>query len=126
MPAGRPPIWSDPEAFAESVEEYFTNEVEITWTGLALHLGFESRSSLNDYLKKPEFSYPIKKALLRIENNYEKGMLKAKNPTAYIFALKNFGWADKQEIDQKTEHSGAINITWQDPELPNSENKGSN
>ncbi len=103
MPAGRPPIWTDPQAFKKAVEAYFNDKDIIhTWTGLTLHLGFESRQSLNDYLEKPEFFHPIKNALLRIENKYEQTMLTAKNPTGAIFALKNFGWKDKQEVEQKT------------------------
>lgn len=107
---GRPPIWDNPEAFARAVDEYFENEERPTWTGLAIHLGFESRKSLHDYGQKPEFSYPIKKALLRIENEYEKN-ISSRNPAGAIFALKNFGWKDKQEIEQKTEHSGSIEHT---------------
>jgi hypothetical protein len=105
----RPAIWTDPIAFEEAVEEYFSNtEINHTWTGLAIHLGFESRQSLEDYKAKDGFSYPIKKALLRIERKYEEAMMK--QPAGAIFALKNFGWKDRQEIDQRTEHSGGINI----------------
>tara|TARA_R110000868_G_scaffold147780_1_gene369396 strand:+ start:132 stop:524 length:393 start_codon:yes stop_codon:yes gene_type:complete len=100
MPAGRPPIWDDPEAFANKVEEYFETEKTVTWSGLAIYLGFESRQSLEDYKSKPEFSYPIKKALLRIEQKYELAMMK--QPAGAIFALKNFGWKDKQEVENKT------------------------
>lgn len=98
MPAGRPPIWSDPEAFSDAVDAYFEQEKDsATWTGLALHLGFSSRDSLNDYKKLPEFSDSVKKALLRIECKYEKAMMK--QPAGAIFALKNFGWIDKQVVD---------------------------
>ncbi len=95
---GRPAIWTDPEAFELSVDEYFTINQFPTWTGLAIHLGFESRQSLQDYKEKEGFSYPIKKALLRIEEIYEKNLF-SKNPAGSIFALKNFGWKDKQEFD---------------------------
>lgn len=95
---GRPPIWTDSEEFGKSIDEYFNTEKSPTWTGLAIHLGFESRQSLDDYKKKPDFSYPIKKALLRIENTYEKAILN-RNPAGPIFALKNFGWQDKQIMD---------------------------
>lgn len=95
------PKWEDPEAFAKEVDNYFDTETFPTWTGLAIHLGFESRQSLEDYKKKDGFTYPIKKALLKIENTYEKG-IQGKNPAGAIFALKNFGWKDKQEIEQKT------------------------
>jgi DNA-packaging protein gp3 len=65
-----------------------------------IYLGFESRQSLEDYKKKEGFSYPIKKALLTIEKYYEQSIT-GKNPAGAIFALKNFGWKDKQEIEQK-------------------------
>lgn len=106
------PFWNDPEEFGRKADEYFDNGELFphTWTGLARYLGFESRQSLEDYKKKEGFSYPIKKALLRIEEIYEKSLF-SKNAAGPIFALKNFGWRDKQEIDQKTEHSGQINHT---------------
>jgi hypothetical protein len=114
MPAGRPPIWDDPEAFEKSVEAYFATaeitKTNPTWTGLALHLGFESRQSLQDYKGKSEFSYPIKKALARIEENYEQGLF-SRNPAGAIFALKNFGWKDKQEVEQ----SGGLTIKFEEP-----------
>lgn len=98
---GRPPKWKSPEEFEEAVDAYFANtETLHTWTGLAIHLGFESRQSLQDYKEKPGFSYPIKKALILIEKTYEERMFSLKNPTGPIFALKNFGWKDKQEIEQ--------------------------
>lgn len=106
----RPAMWTDPEAFEQKVDEYFSLEERPTWTGLAIHLGFESRQSLEDYKKKEGFAYPIKKALLRIENEYEKAVF-SKNPAGPIFALKNFGWKDKQEVEQ----SGGVTIKFQDP-----------
>jgi hypothetical protein len=69
-----------------------------TWTGLALFLGFESRQSLTDYVKKEEFSYTIKRASLTIENIYEEA-LTSMNTSGPIFALKNYGWKDKTEVD---------------------------
>jgi hypothetical protein len=123
-PGGRPPMWDDPVEFGKAIEDYFNAYKEPTWSGLALYLGFESRKSLDDYKKKEEFSYPIKKALLRIEELYEKNLQKG-NPTGSIFALKNFGWTDKQEIDQKTEHSGSIAITWERPPVQDTPDKSS-
>lgn len=48
--------------------------------------------------------------------------------TAAIFWLKNRRpdkWRDRQEIDQKTEHSGEIVIKWQDPDVQHPEDKSS-
>ena len=67
-------------------------------TNLALFLGFDSRQSFYDYGKNEEFSYTIKRARLAIENHYEGHLLTPAAPGA-IFALKNFGWTDKQEIE---------------------------
>lgn len=107
---GRPPKWDNPEAFSKAVDEYFDTDPEPTWTGLALFLDFESRQSLWEYGKKDGFSLPIKKALLRIEQEYEKG-LRSKNPTGSIFALKNFNWKDRQEIDQTVKGT----FSWEKP-----------
>jgi len=117
---GRPRKWDDPEAFSRAVDEYFSKEGVHTWTGLALHLGFASRDSLNDYKKIEGFSDPIKKALLRIEANYEEALFN-RNPAGPIFALKNFGWKDKQEVDQTIK--GGISINWEDP-IHNSKDEG--
>ena len=111
---GRPPIWTDPIAFDEAVDNYFAHKESVkqpaTWSGLANWLGFESRQSLKKKKKKEGFTYPIKKALLKIEEIYESNLF-GRNPAGSIFALKNFGWRDKQEIEQ----SGGINIKFQDP-----------
>ncbi len=120
MPQGRPAIWEDPEAFELSIENYFEDDTKKphTWTGLAIHLGFESRQSLEDYKKKDGFSYPIKKALLRIEEIYEKSLF-SKNPAGPIFALKNFGWRDTKEIKHDVS-TGFLNI---DPLASDTENQ---
>jgi hypothetical protein len=108
MMTGRPAKYSTEEELQSKIDEYWDNlgDKKPTITGLALYLGFESRQSFYDYEKKGEFSYTIKKARLRVENVYEQN-LHSNNPSGSIFALKNFGWTDKQEI----EHSGPIKIT---------------
>lgn len=122
---GRPAKYDSPDDLHAAVMSFFEDcqhdKIKATITGLSLYLGFESRSSLDDYMKRSnEFSFIIKRAKLAVENSYELS-----GQTIDIFALKNMGWSDKQEIDQKTEHSGGINISWKDPELPNTEDKGS-
>ena len=111
MPAGRPPVWDNPEELEKAIDAYFNEPQTHTWTGLALHLGFESRQSLNNYLDKPEFFYSIKKALTKIEQKYENELF-GRNPAGAIFALKNFGWKDKQEVEQsgKTEQELTVRI----------------
>lgn len=117
MPAGRPPKWTDPVSFEKAIEDYFETAEVITWTGLALHMGFSDRNSLHDYGKKPEFSTPIKKALTRVEQAYEE-RLHGNSPTGAIFALKNFSWKDKQEVDQNVSGGLDITVKWDDSILP--------
>ena len=121
---GRPPLYDDPEKLQAKIDEYFkkggtqrtfvcgsgSNKYEVTVTiytitGLCLYCGFESRQSFYAYEDKKEFSYVIKKARTQIEQMYEEN-LQYGNTTGSIFALKNFGWVDKQEI----EHSGNIEL----------------
>jgi hypothetical protein len=101
-PGGRPLKYETPEELQIAIEEYFNQEVidekPLTITGLALFLGFESRQSIYDYEKQGKFSYTIKRARLRIEH-YAEMMLFTKAPAGAIFALKNYGWSDRQEID---------------------------
>lgn len=78
-----------------------------TVTGLTLFLGFESKSTLYEYAKKLEFSHPIKRALLKIEQFHEIATSMGDKCTGNIFILKNFGWKDTVN----TEHSGEIKNT---------------
>lgn len=121
---GRPPHFKNVEDLQEQVDQYFKTGVKErtfvlgkapnqysvtvpvpTITGLCIFLGFESRQSFYAYEDREEFCYTIKRARLFIENEYEE-MLSYGNTTGAIFALKNFGWIDKQEIDQKL--TGAV------------------
>jgi len=102
MKEGRPPMYDNVAELREAIQSYFDlHENKVTISGLAYYLGFESRQSFYDYEKNPEFSYTIKRARLFIENEYES-LLRSGNVTGAIFALKNFGWSDKQEIDHTT------------------------
>jgi hypothetical protein len=108
---GRPLKFATPEALQAKIDEYFevTPKDEITWTGLAIHLD-TSRETLREYKERPEFVDSLKKALLKVEHGYEVD-LKKRGQAGTIFALKNFGWTDKQEIDQTNRHSGEIKHT---------------
>lgn len=105
MYMGRPRTYEKAEEMEPVAESYFDGDGKKTVTGLALHLGFDSRQSMYDYQKNPEFSYIINKALLRIENQYEEN-LSGNNVAGSIFVLKNMGWKDKTE----TELSGGLQI----------------
>ena len=99
MAGGRPLKFQSVEEMETKIQQYFkdTKEEELTITGLALALDTDRKTLIN-YENKDEFFYTIKKAKTRIENSYEKSLRK-NGRTGDIFALKNFGWQDKQEID---------------------------
>lgn len=94
-------MFETPELLQDSVDNYLKDNKTPTISGLAYHLGFESRQSFYDYEEKPEFTYTIRKCRLFMEAHYE-ARLQGNNPTGAIFWLKNAGWTDKQEIDQKS------------------------
>lgn len=104
-PGGRPPYFTTVAELEEKCDAYF-DDPELkkpTVTGLALFLGFADKSSLYEYRDKPEFSYSIKKSLTKIERYHEEGLTE-NSVAGRIFALKNMGWADKQQ----TELSGEV------------------
>lgn len=98
---GRPRLYASPEDFDAMVMAYQAHckatEEPVTWTGLALFLGFSSRTAIDEYLKYDGFSNSVKKAKAFVEYEYEK-RLAGHSPTGAIFALKNYGWSDKQEL----------------------------
>lgn len=117
--AGRPKIVKTVEELKEGINEYFNSIIKIRFTGeegneeqetyfykpsvtgLAIHLGYATRQSIYDNSNRDEqFSYMIKKAVTFIEQYHEEA-LDSKNVTGHIFALKNMGWTDKQEIETK-------------------------
>ena len=117
-PGGRPPKYETADQLETKIGEYFVGgyrtrsaivgnkkdgykKVEIpaiTISDLVIFLGFCDRASFYDYEKNPEFSSTIKKARTLIEREYEQ-LLVTQSPTGAIFALKNFGWVDKQDVD---------------------------
>ena len=134
MKVGRPPKFKDNDELQQAIHDYFSVGVSVrksiigkepnkevieipvpTITGLAYHIGFESRQSFYDYEKLPEFSYTIKRARLFIEKEYEE-QLQVGNTTGAIFALKNMGWTDRQSIDHTTdgEKINTIKVVWND------------
>lgn len=54
-----------------------------------------------NYEEKEEYFDTIKKAKEMVHNAYELD-LREKGRSGDIFALKNFGWSDKQEVDHTT------------------------
>lgn len=101
--AGQPPYYKTPEEMQAKINEYIKDcedkEKYLTITGLCYFLGFESRQSFYDYEKREKYSYTVKRARLYIESDYEQNLRKH-GRAGDIFGLKNFGWTDKQEIEQ--------------------------
>lgn len=123
---GRPPKYETVAELEAVIDDYFNNHVPVktvivgppnkrypvdipvpTITGLAIHMGFNSRQSIYNYEGKAEFLDTIKKARAFIEQHYEE-LLQTGNTVGAIFALKNFGWLDKGEL-ALTNPDGSLN-----------------
>ena len=99
MKTGRPLRYETSEDLEKAIDNYFVENPEYpTVTGLALELGFTSRQSLYDYKEREEFSYTIKKAVLKIESLHEANLFKGAS-SGSIFWLKNRQWTDKQDFN---------------------------
>lgn len=98
---GRPPAFNNADELWNAAQSYIATvtdnkkKIRATISGMAFHLGFESRQSMYDYEKRnEEFSYIIKRLRLFIESCYESNLY-GFSPTGAIFALKNMGWKDE-------------------------------
>jgi len=101
MPAGRPLKFKDNETLKSKIDEYFANTMRSEWTITGLCLALDtSRETLMNYEKREQFFDTIKRAKDKVQNEYELD-LRRKGRSGDIFALKNFGWTDKQEIESK-------------------------
>ena len=92
----------------EKIDKYFKSCTDdkgdnpVMVTGLALALD-TTRETLCELGKNPVFADAIKRAKEKVAQAYEKRMVNRGN-SGDIFANKNMGWTDKQEI----EHSGTV------------------
>lgn len=124
-PNGRPALFRTPEEMQSKIDEYFDSqigpksiivdgealydkheqpvlqEIPPTVTGLALFLGFSDRTSLYEYKNRAGFSDTVKRAITRIENYAENGVMTRDKPTGAIFWLKNHGWCAEEKRDIK-------------------------
>ena len=106
MPAGQPKYYKTAKEMQKAIDAYFKSvgEGELTITGLAMALGFTSRQALINYEGySPEFFDTIKKAKMRVENDYEKALRKT-GKAGDIFGLKNFGWKDTVSVEGELNH----------------------
>lgn len=127
MAGGRPPKFRDVAELQDAIDRYFTEREQqgkpLTVTGLALALDttrdviIDVESGNGPYADNPEFSHAIKKAKLRCQAFAEDQMYCAKNPAGPIFALKNFGWRDKQEVDTTIKGKLQVDSTLSDDDL---------
>jgi len=89
------------EDLQNKINVYFEDckeqEIPLSITGLALALD-TNRQTLINYQEKDGYENIVDRAKLMIENAYEIRLIN-NGRSGDIFALKNFGWADRQEID---------------------------
>lgn len=117
MAGGRPLKFTSPEALNDAAKEYFTSHLKgalnegkpLTISGLAYSLDVCTQTLLN-YTEKDEFFAPIKRLKQLIEITYEE-KLHGNSCTGAIFALKNLGWKDTQEVNQNNTGVPQIVIT---------------
>lgn len=78
-----------------------------TISDLVLFLGFVNRKSFLCHEDHPLFGASVKRAKTMIEREYET-LLRSQSCTGAIFALKNFDWHDRPDINQP---NGDVRIT---------------
>ena len=103
-PVGRPRKIKSPEEFDRLVDSYIdmcrANNEPILLIGMVLALGLTSKEAFYNYGSEyAEFSESVKRARALVELEYEKRLNVNSSAAGPIFALKNFGWKDKQEVD---------------------------
>lgn len=125
-PVGRPPMFESAEQMQKLIDAYFeecdgkilTDEEgnpirdkngrvirddrrPYTITGLALALGFNSRTSLLDYEGKEEFLNTITRAKARVERYAEERLYDKNGANGAKFSLANNfkRWSEKQQIE---------------------------
>jgi hypothetical protein len=105
---GRPLKIETPEQMEKILNEYFstTEENKITITGICLALDLD-KSNFYEYEKREGYRDIVKRARMIVENSYEIS-LRENGRTGDIFALKNFGWTDKQEVENTTHNKVTI------------------
>ena len=142
-PGGRPPSYKSVEEIQEKIDAYFKecegkilldaegnpmlNKFEepiiydkkpLTVTGLALALGFNSRTSLLNYQGKEEFMNTITRAKTIVEQYAETRLYDKDGANGAKFSLANNfeGWKEKQAIEADVNSEVTINIELSDDE----------
>ena len=105
MTSGRLPKYTSNEEVEQIINNYYADcenrDAPLTMSGLAEALDL-SRQSLVNYSKNELFFDTILKAKRKVEKDQAERLVGGKgNATGIIFSLKNnYGWVDKQEIEQ--------------------------
>ena len=98
---GRPRKIQSVEEFETRLNGYLdtceASETPVTLSGAILALGLCSREGLDGYAERPEFTDAVKRAKLLVAQAYES-RLHLRDCVGAIFALKNLGWSDRQEV----------------------------
>lgn len=116
MSGGAPPKFKNKEELQEALDNYRAylekSERPPTIAGLAYYTGID-RQTIYNYAKKDEFFGTIKSFRDWVLMTYEEEAI-TKGNGGIVFLLKNYGYTDKQEVEQ----SGGLNlkIEWQDNE----------
>lgn len=104
MAAGRPLIYKTANELEKLIEQYFKDCTKRnrppTIAGLAYWLNVD-RQTIYNYENRDEFFGTIKRARDRIIMNIEEELI-VKGNSGTIFLAKNYGYSDKQEVEQNT------------------------
>lgn len=110
MVLGRPLKFKTPQELWDKAADHFdactAKGKPITITGTALALD-TSRETLCDYAERDDFSDTIAKIKLTCVAYAENQLYEGKNAAGPVFALKNFGWRDQQDLHM----SGSLELT---------------
>lgn len=142
-PVGRPPAFQSVEEMEVLIDKYFEDcdgkivvdkdgnpmrnkdgkiirddRRPYTVTGLALALGFNSRTSLLNYEGKEEFVNTILRAKARVEKYAEERLYDNNGANGAKFSLANNfkGWTEKQTIEADVKNKVTINVELVDDE----------
>jgi len=97
----------DHDTLTKKIDKFFVDTPvdDITITGLCIYLNI-NKDTFYEYAKRAEFKDVLDMARLKVEHAYELS-LRHYGRAGDIFALKNFGWRDKQELDLSSKDFGA-------------------
>lgn len=91
-----------------------------TYSGLAAHLGVRRESLYRMRGHGSDYAEVVEMATGKIEADYEQRLISGKggNTIGLIFALKQWGWSDKQEVTMDQRTVQLTGFTLVDPNQP--------